>query len=140
MAFGNYFGYQPQNMFNPQGAVPDMLNTFKSPYQPNTQNGFIWVQGEAAAKSFLVAPNSTVTLWDSEKPLIYIKSADASGMPNIRTIEWKDYSPQEPAPPEHTCKCGEMYVGKQDFAELKEKVEKLTARFEEMTKEEVGHA
>lgn len=32
-----------------------------------TNSGIIWVQGESGAKSYLVAPNSTVQLWDSEK-------------------------------------------------------------------------
>lgn len=58
-------------------------------YQPKPANQRIWVQGEAGAKSYLVAPNSTVDLWDSEKMSIYIKSADASGIPSIRTIDYK---------------------------------------------------
>lgn len=51
-------------------------------------SGIIWVQGEAGAKSYLVAPNSTVQLWDSEAPKIYLKSADVSGMPSIRTLKY----------------------------------------------------
>ncbi len=49
--------------------------------QPMTQNYFAWVQGEAAAQAFQVAPNSTVVLMDSEQPIIYMKSADATGRP-----------------------------------------------------------
>lgn len=56
--------------------------------QPQQQNGLIWVQGEAGAKSYLVAPNSTVQLWDSENPVIYIKSADASGMPSMKVLDY----------------------------------------------------
>lgn len=56
--------------------------------QPSVQNSRIWVQGEAGAKSYLVAPNNTVDLWDSESPVIYIKSADASGLPNIKIIDY----------------------------------------------------
>ena len=59
--------------------------------QTNTnvqQGGLIWVQGEAGAKSYLVAPNSTVQLWDSEAQVIYLKSADASGMPSIKTLDY----------------------------------------------------
>ena len=48
------------------------------PYQPT---GIIWVSGEAGAKAYLVAPNNTVQLWDSESQTIYLKSADACGMP-----------------------------------------------------------
>lgn len=82
MAYNNYFpmGYQqyyPQMMQNPQ----------QNNNAPN-QN-LIWVQGEAGAKSYLVAPNSTVTLWDTESETIYIKSADASGMPNMKVLDYK---------------------------------------------------
>lgn len=61
-------------------------------YQPqNTQqnnSGLIWVQGEAGAKSFLLAPGNTVALWDSEAQVIYLKSADASGMPSMRILDY----------------------------------------------------
>lgn len=51
----------------PQGAMP----------APMTQNDpMIWVQGEEEMKSYRVAPNATVPLWDSEKQTIYLKSAE----------------------------------------------------------------
>lgn len=83
MAYNFYpANYQPiyypqQNNYQPQ----------QTNYQPQ-QGNLIWVQGEAGAKSYMVAPNSTVTLWDSEAQTIYIKSADASGMPSIRTLDY----------------------------------------------------
>ncbi len=43
-------------------------------------SGLNWVQGEAGAKSFLVAPNTTVMLMDLESEVFYIKASDASGM------------------------------------------------------------
>ena len=61
--------------------------------QQNT-SGLIWVQGEAGAKSYMVAPNNTVALWDSESQTVYLKSADASGMPSMRIL---DYSIREDA-------------------------------------------
>ena len=79
----NYFPqtYQ-QPVYYPQQTQP------QPPQQAQTQNPLIWVQGEAGAKSYLVAPNNTVTLWDSEPQTIYIKSADATGMPSIRTLDY----------------------------------------------------
>lgn len=59
---------------------------YQQQQQQNT--GIIWVQGEAGAKSYLVAPNTTVQLWDSENQVIYLKSADASGMPSMRTLDY----------------------------------------------------
>ena len=67
--------------------------TYQPVYQiPQTQqtqnNGIIWVQGEAGAKSYLVAPNTTVQLWDSESQTIFLKSADASGMPSMKVLDY----------------------------------------------------
>jgi len=69
--------------------------------QPAQQGGIIWVQGEAAAKSYLVAPNTTVQLWDVESGVIYIKSADGSGMPSMKILDYKvrGDAPATPAAP-----------------------------------------
>ena len=89
--------------FFPTGYQPYSI----APQQNTQQGGIIWVQGEASAKSYLVAPNSSVALWDSEDTVIYLKSADASGMPSIRTL---DYTMREEA-----SKTGEIQP-KTDFA------------------------
>lgn len=57
---------------------------------PQTNQGLLWVQGEAGAKSYLVAPNTTVLLMDSEGSRFYLKSTDNAGMPNLRTFEYKE--------------------------------------------------
>lgn len=111
MAYGNNFygmGYQPgfYNPANPTGAIPDTLNQYKMPYQqpmqpvPSVQtpqtsqqssNSIIWVQGEAGAKSFLVAPGQNVLLMDSEASRFYIKASDSTGMPlPLRTFEYTE--------------------------------------------------
>ena len=71
-----------QQMY-PQYQAPVMQTPQQAP-----QNGLIWVQGEQAAKSYLVAPNTTVQLWDSEEKVIYLKSADASGMPSMKILDY----------------------------------------------------
>lgn len=87
MAYNNPFpiGYQPA-MYYPQQYQPQVVQNQSA--QPQTNSNLIWVQGEAGAKSYLVAPNSTVQLWDSEKQTIYLKSADASGMPSMRILDY----------------------------------------------------
>ena len=61
------------------------------PAQPAQQTGVNWVQGEAAARSWMVAPNTTVLLMDSESERFYLKSTDASGMPlPLRVFEYKE--------------------------------------------------
>lgn len=95
MPYNSYFpvGYQPmQNYFQQYQPAP-VQNVQQMQQQTQTGNptmtsGIIWVQGEAGAKSYLVAPNTTVQLWDSERQTIYIKSADASGMPSIKTLDY----------------------------------------------------
>lgn len=74
-----------------QNAVvqPSMPSQPMQAQQPN--NGLIWVQGESGAKSYLVAPNATVMLMDSEGERFYLKSADASGMPlPLRIFDYKE--------------------------------------------------
>ena len=75
--------FNQQPMVQPVQQVP-------TPAQ-QTNNGLVWVQGEAGAKSFLVAPGCTVMLMDSEGERFYLKSADASGMPlPLRVFEYKE--------------------------------------------------
>lgn len=67
--------------------VPNYYPQYQQPQY--TQNNLIWVQGEAGAKSYHVAPNTTIPLWDSEKQTIYLKSADASGMPSMKVLDYE---------------------------------------------------
>lgn len=62
--------------------------------QPQVQiqsNGINWVQGEAGAKSYAIAPGQSALLVDSEKDVFYIKTSDASGMPMpLRIFDFKE--------------------------------------------------
>jgi len=69
------------NYYSQQQTQPQSMPT-------QNNSNLIWVQGEAGAKSYLVAPNTTVQLWDSEKQVIYLKSADASGMPSMKILDY----------------------------------------------------
>lgn len=158
MAYPNYYnsGYYPQYQ---NGAVPDMLNQYKGQYQqmpiqqniptqqmqmpipPTAQkpsNELIWVQGLEGAKGFLVAPNNTVVLWDTENPVIYVKSADASGIPSMRVLDFKErngntQSGNENAPKTHECTCGDKFATKEQINALECKIKDLTAKYEELT-------
>lgn len=62
-------------------------------------NGIVWVQGEAGAKSFLVAPGQSVLLMDSENSVFYIKSSDPSGMPMpLRTFDYTERTVKQESP------------------------------------------
>ena len=88
MTYGQqYYPQYPQMQQQAQNVQPMQ----QQPQQPAPQpmnSSIIWVQGEAGAKSYLVAPNTTVQLWDSEWQTIYLKSADVSGMPSIKTLDY----------------------------------------------------
>lgn len=80
----------PMGQFNQQFQQPVAPPTTQ-PMAQQANNGLIWVQGEAGAKSYIVAPGNTVMLMDSEGERFYIKSADASGMPMpLRIFEYKE--------------------------------------------------
>lgn len=57
----------------------------------------IWVQGEAGANAYLVAPNSFVRLWDSTQQVFYEKRADGSGRPITEIFTYTKKSEQHPA-------------------------------------------
>ena len=147
--------YQP-NYYGNNGATPDMLNQMKVQYQPPQQpqpvqmptqptnqanNDIVWVQGEAGAKAFLVAPNNTVTLWDSESDTIYIKRADMNGVPSMRILDFKERNAEAPTKPvEHTCKCGDKFITKEAFATLEAKYDELRDIVEEIKSKPVKKA
>lgn len=80
----------PMWQFNQQFQQPVAPPTTQQMTQQGN-NGLVWVQGEAGAKSYLVAPGNTVMLMDSEGERFYLKSADASGMPMpLRVFEYKE--------------------------------------------------
>ena len=91
MAYNSFFpaGYQPAQFLYPQvGTQMSQAQIAQPQMQSAPQSGIIWVQGEAGAKSYMVAPNQSVQLWDSESQTIYLKSADASGMPSIKVLDY----------------------------------------------------
>lgn len=71
-----------QNQFQP-------MQTMQQPQQvqPMQQPSIVWVPNEQAAREYLVAPNSAVTLWDSSAPVVYLKQADASGKPTMKVYD-----------------------------------------------------
>lgn len=125
MAYNPIFpvNYQPQQMYYPQAAQQNQQNN----------NGIIWVQGIEAAKSYLVAPNTTVQLWDSESQSIYLKSADASGMPSMKIIDYKirENTPQESVRTPHS-----EFATKVDVESIKKEIVALRERVELMAKKD----
>jgi len=114
MAYNNGYPATYQPMFYPQYQQP-----VQQPAQQNNSS-IIWVQGEAGAKSYLVAPNTTVQLWDSEENVIYLKTADSSGMPSMKIL---DYTIRE-SNSSPRLKNNTDYVTKTELHEMKTDFEK----------------
>lgn len=121
----NYPQYYPQYQ-QPQQQAPAQ--------QTPQSNPMIWVQGETGAKSYLLAPNTTLPLWDSERQTIYLKSADASGMPSMKII---DYTIREQAQSQTAPVTTEVKIDYVTHDELKDLEDKITHKIEEI-KEDMG--
>lgn len=108
MPHNNYFGqyyptYQPMNM---QANYQPQIQ----PQQQPVTDDRIFVQGEVGAKAYLIAPNATVTLWDSEAQVIYIKS-NLNGIPSMQRLTYSyAEAPKAPDP----VNMGD-YVTRQEF-------------------------
>ena len=128
MAYPQY-GYQPQSYYPPTQPMPDQLAYLRQQQmQPMQQPAAspLWVQGEAGAKAYPVAPGSSVILMDSESNVFYIKSADQSGMPMMRTFDYTERTaPQNPPVQAAQPQQGD-YVTRAEFAALCRKFEALT--------------
>ena len=82
--------YQPsynqpyQQMY--QQPVMQQQQPIQQP-QMQTSNSIIWVSGEKEAAMYPIAPNNAVTLWSQSEPVVYLKQADASGKPTMKTYD-----------------------------------------------------
>ena len=136
---GQYKGQYQQSIPQMQQNIPQQ--TMQMPIQPTPQkptNDIIWVQGEAGAKGYLVAPNNTVVLWDTENPVIYVKTADGSGIPSMRVLDFternsNDINKPRNAPVKHECTCGDNFATKEEIKDLRGKIDDLMAKYEELS-------
>ena len=112
-----YYPYSP-NYF--QTPAPDQLAQLRQNFQPQTP-AIVWVQNEMEAMNYLVAPNSAVTLWDSNSPVVYLKQTDASGKPSMKTYDLVERT-QKPV------QQSVEYATKEELNALAAKIEAMTAK------------
>ena len=82
-SFPNYGNYYPQ-AFQPQMAQPQVQQQY--PQQQN-QVSNVWVTSREEAEQYPVVPNSAVRLWSAKEPVFWLKQADATGKPYIKTYD-----------------------------------------------------
>ena len=140
----NYSNYQPmpqpyadrltqlQNQYQQAVNVPQM----QAVPQPQVNQGLLWVSGEVGAKSYLVAPNSTVLLMDSDSSRFYLKSADNAGMPSLRIFEYSEVTnaPTTPvnAPNFDENVLHDKFVTREEYEGLKRQYESIMERLNSM--------
>lgn len=121
-----YFQNNPTYPAQYPAPYQDRLAQLQSQYQqvipqqpatpPQTNQGLLWVQGEAGAKSYLVAPNTTVLLMDSESQRFYLKSTDGAGMPSLRTFEYTEVGVSAPEAQKPTeTNLDDKYVTREEY-------------------------
>lgn len=133
--------YQQQLPMQPQQQIlQPMYQQMMQPHQPPQMHqqmmvdDVIWVQGESAAKSYSVGPNRTVRLWDSEEPVIYIKSADPTGRPYMRILDYtirgeeQQPSTQVAAAPQ----IEQDFVSREDLDKLRDSLQRQINRLDSM--------
>ena len=153
MSYGNYAPFYRGGYFNPMQSaqIPNMAENqgqympqYHQPMQTNPApmvqptNEMIWVLGQTEAESFLVAPNTSVVLWDKNNPTIYIKSVNAQGMPSMRVLDFVERSAESQnsgsnGSKTHHCTCGDKFATKEQINDLRGKIDDLTAKYEELS-------
>ena len=138
----NYGTYQPmpqpyadrltqlQNQYQQTVNIPQM-----QPAQQVNQ-GLLWVSGEVGAKSYLVAPNSTVLLMDSDSSRFYLKSADNAGMPSLRIFEYSEVTNTPTtsvnAPNLDENVLNDKFVTREEYEGLKRQYESIMERLDSL--------
>lgn len=135
MAYQQIPGYPVYQQQYPP-PYQDRLSQLQSQYQqtiplaPQAINqGLLWVQGEAGAKSYLVAPSTTVLLMDSETERFYIKSTDGTGIPNLRTFEYREVLQSTPQHPQTVPEdFDNKYVTRAEYEGLKRQYDEIMSK------------
>ena len=107
--------YQPYsyNYYQPQQTQAQ---------QTPTQSSILWVRNNQEAAMYPVAPNNAVVLWDSSAPVIYLKQADASGKPTMKTYDLVERSEKPAETANASADKGQGYATKTELDALAEAV------------------
>jgi len=100
---------------------PSPMYVYPQYPQYQQETGINWIQGGLnTVKNYHIAPNTSVALWDQDEQVIYLKSADSSGMATIKILDYtiRDTQPQ--------LQNESKYATKDDLAEIKNEISKLT--------------
>lgn len=92
-------------------------------YQPNylqnynQQSNIYWVQGIEGAKAYPVGAGNSILLMDSDNQVMYIKTADQSGVPSLRIFDYNERTAEKTNTVDLSA-----YVTRKEFDELLVKI------------------
>ena len=126
--------YQYQYQYNPFNS---------SNYQTNL-NGYqsinvVWIENDSDVANYAVGPNSAVLLWNFSGGKIFLKSADSTGKPSVKTYTVKEDGPSS----DESANVKDIPVGfvkEDDFLNLKSVLEELKEDMDAVKKDMYGFA
>ncbi len=117
---GNFnMPYDYNYSYNPYGS-----------FQQPRQNTYAFVNGIEGAKSFILQPNQTVLLMDSEQPVCYMKQANGLGQSTLRYFKLTEVNEADIRGNNNIQAVKQDFVSKSEFDELCKKFEKLSKKLE----------
>lgn len=123
------YGQPQEQMMRPAfRQIQPQVQAMQYPAQRAPRNSMVWVQGEAGAKSYLIAAGNTVPLWDSENQTIYLKSVDASGVPSMRVLDYKERAQTPHVPIPAAKNTGDEFVTRKEFEALAAKLDAMSVK------------
>lgn len=119
-----------------QQAMPQITQ------QPVTGGqGVLWVQGDAGAKAYMMAPNTTVFLMDSEAQRFYLKTTDNSGVPTLRTFEYSEVLINASQPLQRDFDdLDSKYVTRAEYEGIQSKFKEIMSKLELMRPQEISES
>lgn len=112
------FYQQQSSNWNPQPAPP-------APVSAPAQNvNWIQVSGLEGARNQIVQPNQTSWMMDNNQPYFYVKSVDNVGSSTFRIFRFEEVADVVAEQPTTD---NSNYVKREEFEELKAKIEQITA-------------
>lgn len=121
----------------PPAALPMQQTTMQQPastapqptMQPPSPTSLIWVSSDRDAAMYPVGPNNAVALWNQNEPVAYLKQADASGRPTMKTYDLVERVEQGADAPKTDAANNIPYAMKSDLASIIEAIGALNEAF-----------
>lgn len=113
----NNYGYGGYGYYNPG---PQTQSQQQASYIPLT-----FVNGIEGAKAYIVSPNSTIYLRDSDSDKIYIKSSDAQGRLMMRTYRLVEVNDRDDK------QMTQEFATRDELKEIRDKIDEIQSKLKE---------